>query len=441
MAQKTCKELIMTASYKTAFISLVSCSWASSTLAASFGDPGDSALQDSATVCLNIGTRASLTGLDNFSLSPRDTDGAAGSLYEGADIFDLESNAPVRVIIDAPPLTNGEYDIAAEFRMDGSRDFYDTASDSSHSGTHTLQASARLGRISQQAAGDYSTTVTLTVTPQIGGTSGCGEFSNQLNTIDGWATLAFEDLYPRVGDGDYNDMVVRYHVQENYNAQQQLETVSLKFEPLARGAGYVHSFNLSLDGEIDKTRNATAITTPAFEGDALISVTYTTPGNEGRTISGLDKEDDITIFHNTLASLERFANVYDRADWVEPKFTAQVDITLANPELNLFSDRGTESLNWYRPYLSVKNTGMDIDLANVNPDNGMIDADGNPFGLMVPVTWEWPLERVSIEDAYPYFSEYAQFLGGQTESLSAEAAEWYYYPADAAKVINLPDLD
>ena len=107
------------------------------------------------------------------------------------------------------------------------------------------------------------------MTPQIGGLGGCGEFTNRLNDRDGWATLAFEDLYPRVGDGDYNDMVVKYHVEEFYNPQEELERVSLKFEPLARGAGYVHSLNLSLDGLIDKSKNVTAQTNEAFVGDAL----------------------------------------------------------------------------------------------------------------------------------------------------------------------------
>ena len=405
--------------------------------AASFGDPGDSQLESNATVCLNIGAQASLSGLDDFHLAPLGLDGAAGTVYEGEDTFSLESNAPVRVIIDGNYLSNGESDIGTIYTIDGSRNYFDTASEGIHDSVHTISARAQLGRISQQRSGDYSANVILTVTPQVGGLGGCGEFSRSFNTLDGWATLAFEDLYPRVGDGDYNDMVVKYHVQENYNAQDELETVSLQFEPLARGAGYIHSLNLALDGEIDKTRNATAITPEAFVGDAMINVTYTTPNNGSHTLYGLDKEEDISIFHNTLASLERFANVYERGEWVEPKFTAQVDITLANPELNLYADRGDDSLNWFRPYLSVKNTRYDIDLANVNPDNGMIDANGNPFGLLVPVTWEWPLERVNINDAYPLFSEYTSYLNGETSEVSSEVLEWYNYPADSSLIINL----
>ncbi len=406
-------------------------------LAASFGAPSSAPLQSDATICMSVGAQASLTELEDFALLPVSGDGSAGALYEGTDSFRLDSNHPVRVIIEGEMMSNGVDTIDTFYQIDGARNYFDTASEGIHSSVHTLSAKAQLGRISQQLSGEYSATVVLTVTPQIGGIGGCGEFSNQFNTIDGWATLAFEDLYPNKGDGDYNDMVVKYHVQENYNPQNQLETVTLKFEPLARGAGYVHSFNLSLDGQLDNSRNVTTSTNEAFVGDALISVTYTSETSGSKTIYNLDKADDISIFNNTVSSLGKFANVYDRQEWVDPKLVAQVDITLANPELNLFENRGTDALLWYRPFLSVNNTKQDIDLAVINPNDGMIDADGNPFGLMVPVTWEWPLERKSINDAYPYFGEYTDYLNGKSESLSIEAQQWYNFPAAAELTINL----
>ncbi len=409
----------------------------SHTMAASFGAPSSAPLQSDATICMSVGAQASLTELEDFTLLPVSGDGSAGALYEGVDTFRLDSNHPVRVIIGGEMMSNGVNTIDTFYQIDGVRSYFDTASEGIHSSTHTLSARAQLGRISQQLSGDYSATVVLTVTPQIGGMGGCGEFKSQLNTIDGWSTLAFEDLYPRKGDGDYNDMVVKYHVQENYNPQSQLESVTLKFEPLARGAGYVHSLNLSLDGQLDNSRNVTTVTNEAFVGDALISVTYTSATSGSQTVYNLDKADDITIFNNTVSSLGKFANVYDRADWVDPKLIAQVDITLANPELNLFENRGTDALLWYLPFLSVNNTKQDIDLAVINPNDGMIDANGNPFGLMVPITWEWPLEGNSINDAYPYFGEYTDYLNGKTDSLSIEAQQWYNFPAAAELTINL----
>ena len=203
-------------------LSVVLLTASSSAVAANFGAPSNAPLQSDATICMSVGAQASLTELEDFTLRPVSGDGSAGALYEGVDQFRLDSNAPVRVIIEGEMMSNGVNTIDTFYQIDGARDYFDTASEGIHSSSHTLSARAQLGRISQQLAGDYSATLVLTVTPQIGGAGGCGEFTSQLNTIDGWSTLAFEDLYPRKGDGDYNDMVVKYHVQENYNPQNQL---------------------------------------------------------------------------------------------------------------------------------------------------------------------------------------------------------------------------
>lgn len=404
---------------------------------ASFGGVSQSNLEGSATVCMSIGVRASISGFDDFELSTTDIDGTAGAIYRGSDSFHLESNAPVRVLIDGEPLSNGSDTIESLYSIDGSYNSFDTAAKGDHNGDHVFSAAAQLGRISSQLSGDYSSDVVLTVVPQIGEGGGCGEFSQSFASNDGWVTLAYEDLYPSVGDGDYNDMVVRYHVEESYNAQQELTTVKLQFDALARGAGYNHSFNLSLDGEIDKSRNATAITPEAFVGGAQVRVTYDSDNGSSIVKNTTSSDRDISIFNNTRSVLSGFANVYANEDWTTARYRTTVEIDIASPELNLYSDRGTDSLLWFRPFLTVMNTKQDIDLYEINQQDGMIDDNGNPFGLLVPDTWEWPLERVNINEAYPYFGEYSRWLAGEEALLSDKAATWYDYPASAGLVFNL----
>lgn len=404
--------------------------------AASFGELSNNNLQSSATICLSVGVTASISGFDDFQLAAIDGDGSAGAIYEGMDTFHLQSNAPVRVVVEAESLGNGSDSIETLYSIDGSSHYYDTQGDMGHDAEHSFVARAQLGRISSQPAGNYSALVTLTVIPLVGGAAGCGEFTNTFSSNDGWVTLAYEDLYPSIGDGDYNDMVVRYHVEENYNAEQELETIRLQFEPLARGAGYNHSFNLSLDGEIDNSNNISAITNPAFIGDALISVTYNQSDGGSHTFKNIDREDDISIFHNTRSTLTGFANVYPDQEWMNAKLTTTVDIILASPELNTYSDRGDESLLWYRPFLSVNNTNLDIDLADINQADGMLDGSGNPFGLLIPHNWEWPLERVNINEAYPLFSAYTNWLNGDSAALSQQAEQWYRYPSSSGLIFS-----
>ena len=181
----------------------------------------------------------------------------------------------------------------------------------------------------------------------------------------------------------------------------------------------------------------TTVKNPSFVGDALIRVTYNNAEGSSHVFHNFDKQDDITIFHNTRSVLQGFANVYSNEDWIYPKFTTTVDITLANPELNNYADRGSDSLLWYRPFLSVNNTNSDIDLVAINQADGMIDTSGNPFGLLIPDTWEWPLERVNIKEAYPFFADYTSWLKDESTTLSEQAAQWYRYPSSSGFIIDL----
>lgn len=75
----------------------------------------------------------------------------------------------MRVMVEGCTLNNGEDDIFTSYAIDSSDSSWNTPGASSSDGDHVLKASARLGRISEQRAGNYNGVVTLTVMPQIGG--------------------------------------------------------------------------------------------------------------------------------------------------------------------------------------------------------------------------------------------------------------------------------
>jgi len=402
------------------------------------GSLAGAAVSSDATVCFSIGVYASLTGLDDFVLTPMGADGGNGSLYSGKDVFHLQSNGPVRVRATGSGLYNGDMHIETIYQIDSGGSLMDTTPLQTHQGNHTLHAMAILGRISDQAAGEYAGQVTLTVTPQINEVGGTCSLAVTTYPFvgdeggDAWATMAFEDLYPNPGDADYNDMVVKFNISESYNEQNNLESMHLEFVPLARGAGYNHELLLSLDGVLGDSRNVTTQTAAAFVGDAEVKVTRLNLHNNTGVVSYYNPWEDLSLFRNTRATLEGFANVSAGADYVEPKIKTMVDITIAAPTLNPYEDRLAPSLPPYRPFLHVKNTGNDIDIAAVNSADGMIDSNGYPFGVVVPEEWAWPLEQVNINDVYPYFAEYRQWLNGEITSPSEEALHWYDYPADDA---------
>ena len=119
---------------------------------------------DSATVSMSVGLYASLTGLDDFSLSTSGVDGTAGAVYSGNDDFNLESNGQVRVSITGGNLSNGSDSVATTYDLDaGAGTTFDTTTDAVHLATHNVSASAVLGDISAQKSGAYSGDITITV--------------------------------------------------------------------------------------------------------------------------------------------------------------------------------------------------------------------------------------------------------------------------------------
>lgn len=397
----------------------------------SFGNLQQSSIQDEAIICMAIGVHASLSGLDDMFLLPIDTDGTAGALYSGSDKFMVESNDSLVITASGSNLQNGEDQVATWFFVDGQLGGNYQGENNPGQQEHELTIMAQLANISSQQSGFYQTSVTLTLQPDLGANDGCGaqQLTFPVNNSDATAYMAWEDLYPYAGDADYNDFVMSYQATESFNASGGLESISLLFNPEARGAGYNHSVWLDMDGLVNGSKNIEFESEPLFYGDALIKVSYTNIENGNVVYRYFDKEDDVVLFHNTRATLDGFANVYPDGEHIDSKWKTSVEITLSDPSLNLLSDRGPISESSYRVYLSVMQTNKEIDLAAVNSEDGMIDSNGYPFGIVVPDNWQWPNERIQIDDAYPHFSEYRAWLAGETDTLSPEAEFWYTAPS------------
>lgn len=385
-------------------------------------------ISDSASVCLSVGLTASITNLNDFNLTTNNISGGSGSRFSGTDQFNLESNGQISVIIEHTPLKQGNHEIPLFFNIDNSPTQFSTELNNSHSGEHNLNAEAILGNIASQSAGQYSAEVTLTVSPTVGGESGCGAQTYSYPSMTRWGTMAWEDLYPNPGDADYNDFVVNFRIEEQYNPSSELESIHLEFLPVARGAEYNHSLNLSFDGVIDATNNAYAETTPVFTGDAQIVATYNNLDSGSAHTKYFNSGEDIVVFSNTRSAAGGgFVNVYPEQNVESPRWLTQIDVNLTHNQSVGTGGLISGEFN-YRAYLSVNNTQKDIDLFQVNAENGMIDSNGYPFGLVLPEDWYWPNEQISVNEVYPLFSEYRSWLSGENPNISTSALEWYNHP-------------
>lgn len=118
---------------------------------------------ESATVNMNVGLYAALTGLNDFTLTTSDADGSAGAVYSGNDDFQLESNGQVRVTLAGANLQNGTDSVSTAYKLNDAGTTFDTEALKVHNASHKVSAAATLGEISSQQAGAYSSVITLTV--------------------------------------------------------------------------------------------------------------------------------------------------------------------------------------------------------------------------------------------------------------------------------------
>jgi len=269
---------------------------------------------------------------------------------------------------------------------------------------------------------------------------------NQMTQVSfpqmGYATIAYEDLFPYEGDADYNDLVVNMRITENYNRNDELISIRMDYVPRARGAGYNHEFITVTDGEVDAGSNISLRTMPVFNGEGYATVRRY--GVNGLEVSRDTYSDgaDVLVFTDTRTALPAapgtFAsNTIGGKCLTVPQVVSRVNILITDPANNKLADRGPIGVPNYRPVLRVKNTGQDIDVVDVNSQvinngDGGMTPEGYPFGIVVPIDWNWPMEYQHIELAYPLFEQYRAYLVSGVTPADARVLEWYNHPSAAA---------
>ncbi|MDZ4122152.1 MAG: LruC domain-containing protein, partial [Candidatus Cloacimonadaceae bacterium] len=67
-------------------------------------------------------------------------------------------------------------------------------------------------------------------------------FNNYTPSENTWGSLAFEDLWPRTGDYDFNDMVIDYNINQITNSQNKVVIVQNRYKLVANGARHKNGF-------------------------------------------------------------------------------------------------------------------------------------------------------------------------------------------------------
>lgn len=226
--------------------------------------------------------------------------------------------------------------------------------------------------------------------------------------------VAFEDLWPSLGDFDFNDMILATQGEISKNASGNLVDANFTIGIDAIGAGLHNGIGLMIYDNNSLAFGTNVIA--SVSGDASLD-----PGN----VNGIILSDN--VFSTISEYYQNNGIGPDKVpDSISFNITFNTDVASDfTPELYLFrsGDRSHEVHLSGFPTTATLNPA----LVNTKDDNGNYKtATGLPWGMEIITsgTWNHPLEKIDILDAYSQFQLWA--TSGGVLNLT-----WYTLPTPA----------
>ena len=228
-----------------------------------------------------------------------------------------------------------------------------------------------------------------------------------------YGTLAYEDLWPIKGDYDFNDIVIDYNFNIITNASNKVVEMESNFILNATGAGYLDGFAFELP--------VNQATVASVSGQQLSGSTFSLSGNgteAGHTNTVIAVFDDA----HEIFGESGFVNTDPSLNYITP---VELNLTIVFDGSFEISDLGTVP---YNPFITsnqrrgyeihlpgYENTALaDVTVFGTSDDNTnpslpkYYQTENNlPWAIHLPVSFEYPQESSSIENAYLKFVDWA----------------------------------
>jgi LruC domain-containing protein len=230
--------------------------------------------------------------------------------------------------------------------------------------------------------------------------------------------VAFEDLWPYIGDYDFNDLTLSNQVEISHNADNELVDAQFTVSIDAIGAGVANGIGLMLRDNSKASLASGSIA--SVSGDVSL---------DPNDASGLILTND--VFAN-LSSKYQNNGIGPSKVPDTLRFTLNFNPSAGSellPELYIFrtNDR---SLEIHRSGFAGT-ASFDANRLNTGDDNGDFKAaDGLPWAIEIisASDFQHPLERINIVTAFPLFADWASSGGNENTT-------WYLTPT-AGNVFN-----
>lgn len=251
-------------------------------------------------------------------------------------------------------------------------------------------------------------------------------FDNFYPYSGGFATLAFEDLWPGRGDYDMNDLNIGYQYNLVCNPQNKVIEIKSKHFVRCAGAGFTNAlgFEIPVDPNIVLSVSGNRL----YQNYLNISSNGTESGQTNAVIFVFDDQYNLISrvpghFINTEPgqSLKTGDTVNLLISLNTPQVMSDLGAAPFNPFIVVNKERGKEVHLPNHPPTNKANTqlfGSSHDRSNLQTGIYYLTDDGMPWAINIPEIFNQPSEKNSIRDAYLHFNSWASSHGQQY-------ADWY----------------
>jgi len=232
----------------------------------------------------------------------------------------------------------------------------------------------------------------------------------------GYASIAFEDNWPKKGDFDLNDLVVNYRYTFVSNANNQVVEMKGEFTPLASGASFHNGFGIQLP--------VAASTVSSVTGQKAISnyISFASNGVEAGQSKAvivpfdnheaLIKNPDGAYFINTLMNKDKVTGSTATVNitFASPVPAANLQVANFNPFLISDLRRGYEiHLPGFAPTDKATKTlfGTDDDASVPTSNKYYLSKENWPWAISFTTEYKYPVELQPVNQTYLRFSEWA----------------------------------
>lgn len=239
-------------------------------------------------------------------------------------------------------------------------------------------------------------------------------FNNYYSSEDHYGTLAFEDLWPSIGDYDFNDLVIDYNFNRITNADNDVVKLVAKFVVRAIGASFHNGFGFEMEG-IDPSAIEYVNGQNLLHNIVNVNPNGTEAGQTNATIIVFDDAWDHG--HGNTRAEQSF--ITPDTMTIELKLTSPMlveDFGLApfNPFIFVDGERGREvHLADRKPtdLADLSYFGTYDDTSDI-PSGRYYKTDNNlPFGLNIVSQFDYPIEKSPVNEAHLKFIPWVESNG------------------------------